>query len=71
MKLVKDLFTQMGHDVEIFNEYGPTEATVGCMIYKADPDTDLSYVPIGIPANNTRIYILDQYLKPVATEGTW
>lgn len=67
VKLVKDLFTQMGHDIEIFNEYGPTEATVGCMIYKADPDTDLSYVPIGIPANNTRIYILDQYLKPVAT----
>jgi amino acid adenylation domain-containing protein len=54
--------------VEIFNEYGPTEATVGCMIHRYDPaaDTALS-VPIGKPAANARIYALDRHLNPVPT----
>ena len=51
----------------IYNEYGPTEAVVGCMIHRFDPasDTDSS-VPIGRPAANTRIYVLDAGLNPVA-----
>lgn len=50
----------------IYNEYGPTEAIVGCMIHRFDPasDTDSS-VPIGRPAANTRIYVLDAGLNPV------
>jgi amino acid adenylation domain-containing protein len=53
--------------VEIFNEYGPTEATVGCMIYRYDSETDRrSFVPIGRPAANTQIYLLDDELQPVA-----
>ncbi|HVF49516.1 MAG TPA: amino acid adenylation domain-containing protein [Pyrinomonadaceae bacterium] len=53
--------------VDIFNEYGPTEATVGCMIYRFDPDTDQrAFVPIGKPAANAQIYILDKELSPVA-----
>ena len=52
--------------VAIYNEYGPTEAVVGCMIHRFDPaqDTDLS-VPIGTPAANARIYLLDAYDQPV------
>ena len=53
-------------DVEIYNEYGPTEATVGCMIHRFDPvQDDRILVPIGIPAANTQIYILDEKQKPV------
>ncbi len=56
-----------GGGVEIFNEYGPTEATVGCMIYKFDPvKDDRAYVPIGRPAANVQIYVLDEDLQPVA-----
>lgn len=52
--------------VEIFNEYGPTETTVGCMIYRFDPARAVrSSVPIGVPADNTMIYILGADLKPV------
>jgi surfactin family lipopeptide synthetase A len=48
-----------GH-VELYNEYGPTEATVGCMIYRHDPDRDQGRaVPIGVPAANTALYLLD------------
>lgn len=51
--------------VEIYNEYGPTEGTVGCMIYQFDPSSDQPEVPIGIPIDNTRIYLLDKGLRPV------
>ncbi len=53
-------------NVEIYNEYGPTEATVGCMVYRFDPKKDRGKnVPIGVPIANTRIYILDDRLNPV------
>ena len=56
-----------GKDVEIFNEYGPTEATVGCMIYQFSPDRDdQAFVPIGYPADNTQVYVLNKTLTPVA-----
>lgn len=54
--------------VAIFNEYGPTETVVGCMIHQYDPAVDtLLSVPIGTPAANARIYLLDRYLQPVPT----
>jgi len=60
------LFESFGGKVEIYNEYGPTEATVGCMIYRYDPrGADRADVPIGRPAANTQIYVLDKNLEPV------
>ncbi len=54
-------------NVEILNEYGPTEATVGCMIHRFNPDEDTqAFVPVGKPAANAQIYVLDDDLKPVA-----
>lgn len=59
--LAAEIDRDFAGDVEIFNEYGPTEAAVGCMIYKFDPgknyDTALS---LGVPAANMQIYILDK-----------
>lgn len=53
--------------VAIINEYGPTEATVGCMIHRFDPARDTqAVVPVGKPAANAQIYVLDDDLKPVA-----
>ena len=52
--------------IEIYNEYGPTETVVGCMIYKYNPEKNtVGSVPIGAPADNAAIYILDKYLNPV------
>lgn len=49
----------------IYNEYGPTEATVGCMIYQYNKEDKHEFVSIGIPVFNTKIYILDKDLQPV------
>ncbi|MBL8675936.1 MAG: amino acid adenylation domain-containing protein, partial [Alphaproteobacteria bacterium] len=51
----------------LFNEYGPTEATVGCCVLKVGDYDALpsGSIPIGRPISNTQIYILDPYLNPV------
>lgn len=66
VNLAKSIYESFGGNIELYNEYGPTETVVGCMIHKYDyeKDTDIS-VPIGIPAHNVQIYILDKYLEPV------
>ena len=47
--------------LEIYNEYGPTEATVGCVLYKFDRSEvhRRSSVLIGKPVPNTQIYLLN------------
>src|SRR2546426_316429 len=61
-ELARDVTRTFGRPVEIYNEYGPTEATVGCMIHRYDVEQDLALsVPIGIPAANAGVYILDEH----------
>lgn len=60
------VYDQFRGSIHIFNEYGPTEATVGCMIHKYDPKTDTCIsVPIGRPADNVQLYVLDEQQQPV------
>jgi amino acid adenylation domain-containing protein len=67
-QLTRQIHESFGGAVEIFNEYGPTEATVGCMIYRYDPVNDTrTNVPIGKPAANVSLYLLDKWLQPVPT----
>ncbi|MED2933172.1 amino acid adenylation domain-containing protein [Bacillus wiedmannii] len=66
--VAREVVESFNGDLEIYNEYGPTEATVGCMIYKYDVDKDRDgSVPIGVAIDNTQIYLLDKNLKPIAT----
>ncbi|MEM7113998.1 MAG: amino acid adenylation domain-containing protein, partial [Chloroflexota bacterium] len=64
--LAKAAQHMLGEAASIYNEYGPTEAVVGCMVHQFDPDADSKIsVPIGVPAANARIYLLDVYSQPV------
>ena len=66
-ELAREVSESFGGEVEIYNEYGPTEATVGCMIHRYDSERDeRGSVPIGRPAANTKIYLLDEKMRPVA-----
>lgn len=70
-ELARDVTKKFGRSVEIYNEYGPTEATVGCMIHCYDTERDCGRsVPIGVPAANVGVYVLDEYLNPVPTGVT-
>ena len=51
-------------DLDIYNGYGPTEASIGATFMKLDHTTPLP-PPIGRPKPNYRAYILDSHLNPV------
>ena len=51
------------------NAYGPTETAITATVYETvcHPDEKVAYehVPIGRPIANVRVYVLDNYQKPV------
>lgn len=57
--LAKQIQARFGEGCRIFNEYGPTEATVGCMVYEYQEQLDQVYssVPIGKPIAHTSIRV--------------
>ncbi|NIM11936.1 MAG: amino acid adenylation domain-containing protein [Candidatus Aminicenantes bacterium] len=62
----RETIDRFGREINIYNEYGPTETAVGCMIHRYDRNRDDGLaVPIGKPSNNVRIYILDKNKKPL------
>jgi iturin family lipopeptide synthetase A/iturin family lipopeptide synthetase C/tyrocidine synthetase-3 len=64
--IAREVAGRFPHPVEIYNEYGPTEATVGCMIHRYDPESDRgTSVSIGRPAANSQVYVLDADRHPV------
>lgn len=71
-KLAAEVYSNTCGKTEIINEYGPTEATVGCIVYSyREEDKALRSVPIGTPINNTRIHIVDKTLSlvPIGVVG--
>lgn len=63
MNLTKDA----NHEIQIFNEYGPTEATVGCIVHPFNRDTYIqdSNVPIGTCLSNSHAVIVDAFDNPL------
>lgn len=56
----------------IYNEYGPAETVVGCIVYPFTTlPTEYTHVPIGKPIANTTVYILDRHrrLVPMGVTG--
>lgn len=54
-----DILRKLNPEIEIFNEYGPTEATVGCIVYSVGKNGEPIY--IGKPIQNTEIYLCDKF----------
>ncbi|MFD6908193.1 amino acid adenylation domain-containing protein [Streptomyces sp. NPDC060077] len=61
----RDLSTRPGlGPVPLHNLYGPTEAAVDVTYFPYDGGGEVT-VPIGRPVWNTRLYVLDAFLRPV------
>lgn len=58
-----EILRALNPEMEIVNEYGPTEATVGCIIKDVVLPEDA--FTIGRPISNTHIFILDKNLQSV------
>jgi amino acid adenylation domain-containing protein len=59
-------------NTRLVNEYGPTEAVVGCCVYTVPDDAPhIGSVPIGRPIANVQLYVLDrdQQLVPTGAVG--
>jgi len=64
--LAAAVHAQLHGEVDIHNEYGPTEAVVGCVAHQYDPAADTGpSVPIGVPADHVRVEVLNEALTPV------
>ncbi len=64
---VKEL-RELSPACEIYNHYGPTEATVGVLTYQVSPNlpsTQSGTLPLGSPLPNSRVYLLDAEGQPV------
>ena len=71
IQLVKDYHT-LGLAAKLENLYGPTEATIYSSCYSTINLTEVhASVPIGVPIDNTQIYILDSELNlvPIGVAG--
>ncbi|WP_330333159.1 amino acid adenylation domain-containing protein [Streptomyces sp. NBC_00536] len=64
--VVRDLLERAPGSV-VVNEYGPTETVVGCAVFEIRAGQEIGEpVPIGRPIANMRLYVLDEWLRPVA-----
>jgi amino acid adenylation domain-containing protein len=64
---VVDTFRKDNPDVDVVNEYGPTEATVGCCVHIVRPGDDVPPGPVSIgrPTWSSRLHVLDERLQQV------
>ncbi len=65
-KIASAIQKGFGSQLRVFNEYGPTEATIGCLVSKFDINEHTkASVPIGLPITGTQAYIFDDYMNLV------
>ncbi|HEV7646709.1 MAG TPA: amino acid adenylation domain-containing protein, partial [Actinophytocola sp.] len=56
-------------DAVVQHVYGPTETTVWCSYQTLTADEPLAELHLGVPMSNTRIYVLDEWLRLVPFGG--
>ncbi|URC11724.1 non-ribosomal peptide synthetase [Flavobacterium sp. B183] len=62
---------ELDPSVKLFNEYGPTESTIGCSVLEVTHYESLDRIHIGRPVGNTHIYIVNEALGllPIGVTG--
>ncbi|MCG8617657.1 MAG: amino acid adenylation domain-containing protein, partial [Desulfobacterales bacterium] len=74
LELARDAVTLFGSQVQVVNQYGPTECTMSTTYHPVDTTSPERIADgqaaggialIGAPIPNTRVYVLDEMLNPV------
>jgi nonribosomal peptide synthetase protein BlmVI len=55
--------------IRIFNEYGPTEACVGCSVQENQGEGQHAIEAIGAPIEGMQVHLLDGNLTPILSDG--
>ncbi len=55
--------------VKLYNEYGPTEATVWCIAHQIEKEDSTNEIPIGRPVASAQVVLLDENLNLVPPGG--
>ena len=64
--VAEEISQSHGNGLRIYNEYGPTEATVGCIVHDFNANLDRgTSVPIGQPISGMQAFVLDGFGNPV------
>ncbi|WP_262947619.1 non-ribosomal peptide synthetase [Xenorhabdus indica] len=58
------LIQTLNRQATLFNAYGPTEITVCATTWNCPSDYTRGLIPIGRPATNKRVYLLDKHGQP-------
>ncbi|MGC4099605.1 MAG: amino acid adenylation domain-containing protein [Nitrospira sp.] len=64
LELVRRHYQLLPH-ATLYNEYGPTEATVWCSVYQTTREEAGAQIPIGKPIESMQLYVLDAKLQPM------
>lgn len=64
LELVRRHYELLPH-ATLYNEYGPTEATVWCSVYQTTREEAGARVPIGKPIDHMQLYVLGRSLQPM------
>ncbi|MBD0258333.1 MAG: AMP-binding protein, partial [Cytophagales bacterium] len=64
-----EMLKEIAGDIEIYNEYGPTETTIGCTVQKVEGADEK--ILIGRPVAHTQVFLLDdaRRLVPAGVKG--
>ncbi|WP_165423128.1 non-ribosomal peptide synthetase [Ktedonosporobacter rubrisoli] len=70
LALARKALNILPENCKLYNDYGPTEATIGCTAFHVtqanlEKYSNLASVPIGKPMNNMQLYVLDNAMNPV------
>jgi amino acid adenylation domain-containing protein len=70
VRMHQEMMQTQGYKAELYNEYGPSEATVWATVARLTHHSSEQPVPIGKPIANIQLYVLDKHMMAVSIGNT-